>query len=31
MTDGLSDARNPAFDRTGSYLYFTASTNFGPT
>jgi tricorn protease len=31
LTDGLSDARNPAFDRDGQYLYFTASTNFGPT
>ena len=24
-------ARHPAFDRDGQYLYFTASTNFGPT
>src|SRR5207302_4038269 len=31
ITDGMSDARNPAFDRDGQYLYFTASTNFGPT
>ncbi|HEV8145963.1 MAG TPA: PDZ domain-containing protein [Bryobacteraceae bacterium] len=31
VTDGLSDARNPVFDRDGQYLYFTASTNFGPT
>ncbi len=31
ITDGLSDARHPAFDRDGQYLYFTASTNFGPT
>ncbi len=31
VTDGLSDARHPAFDRDGQYLYFTASTNFGPT
>jgi tricorn protease len=31
ITDGLSDARRPAFDRDGQYLYFTASTNFGPT
>jgi tricorn protease len=30
VTDGLSDARYPAFDRDGQYLYFTASTNFGP-
>lgn len=31
VTDGMSDARFPAFDRDGQYLYFTASTNFGPT
>jgi tricorn protease len=31
VTDGMSDARNPVFDRDGQYLYFTASTNFGPT
>ena len=31
VTDGMSDARNPAFDRDGQYLYFTASTNYGPT
>jgi len=31
VTDGLSDALNPAFDRDGQYLYFTASTNYGPT
>ena len=30
VTDGLSDARYPAFDRSGKYLYFTASTNLGP-
>jgi tricorn protease len=30
VTDGLSDARYPAFDREGLYLYFTASTNYGP-
>jgi tricorn protease len=30
VTDGLSDARYPAFDRDGQYLYFTASTNYGP-
>ncbi len=30
LTDGMSDARFPAFDRDGQYLYFTASTNFGP-
>ncbi len=27
----MSDARHPAFDRDGQYLYFTASTNYGPT
>jgi tricorn protease len=30
ITDGLSDARYPAFDKNGKYLYFTASTNLGP-
>src|SRR5262249_50852284 len=30
VTDGLSDADNPAFDRNGRYLYFTASTDVGP-
>jgi tricorn protease len=30
ITDGLSDARFPAFDKSGKYLYFTASTNIGP-
>ena len=30
VTDGTSDARYPAFDRAGQYLYFTASTNYGP-
>ena len=30
VTDGLSDARYPAFDHDGQYLYFTASTNYGP-
>ena len=29
VTDGLSDATNPVFDRDGKYLYFTASTNSG--
>jgi tricorn protease len=29
VTDGLSDATNPAFDKDGKYLYFTASTNSG--
>jgi tricorn protease len=31
LTDGMSDAQNPAFDHDGQYLYFTASTNYGPT
>ena len=30
LTDGLSDARYPAFDKSGKHLYFTASTNLGP-
>ncbi|MBX7219989.1 MAG: PDZ domain-containing protein [Blastocatellia bacterium] len=30
ITDGLSDAGTPAFDRSGKYLYFTASTDIGP-
>lgn len=31
VTDGLSDARYAAFDKSGQYLYFTASTDVGPT
>ena len=31
LTDALSDARHPAFDQKGQYLYFTASTDVGPT
>jgi tricorn protease len=31
ITDRMSDAVYPAFDRGGQYLYFTASTNYGPT
>ncbi|MBI1766231.1 MAG: PD40 domain-containing protein [Acidobacteria bacterium] len=31
LTDGLSDARYPAFDKGGKYLYFTASTDIGPS
>ncbi len=31
ITDGLSDARFASFDKNGKYLYFTASTNAGPT
>ena len=27
ITDGMSDALNPSFDKNGKYLYFTASTN----
>jgi tricorn protease len=27
VTDGLSDARFPTFDKNGKYLYFTASTD----
>jgi tricorn protease len=27
----MSDARYAAFDKNGKYLYFTASTNNGPT
>jgi len=30
LTDGLSDATSPAFDANGKYLYFLASTNYGP-
>ena len=30
ITDGMSDAENPVFDKNGKYLYFTASTNAGP-
>lgn len=31
ITDGMSDAANPVFDRSGDYLYFTASTDNGPS
>lgn len=31
VTDGMSDARWPVFDKNGKYLYFTASTDSGPT
>jgi tricorn protease len=31
VTDGMSDATNPAFDQNGKYLYFLASTNDGPS
>jgi tricorn protease len=30
VTDGMSDARYPLFDKNGELLYFTASTNLGP-
>jgi tricorn protease len=30
VTDGLSDAREPAFDPNGKYLYFLVSTDAGP-
>ena len=30
ITDGLSDASEPVFDRSGKYLYFLASTDAGP-
>ena len=29
VTDGMSDATNPVFDKDGKYLFFTASTNSG--
>ena len=29
VTDGMSDAENPVFDKNGKYVYFTASTNSG--
>ncbi len=31
ITDGMSDALNPVFDKSGKYLYFVASTDFGLT
>jgi tricorn protease len=31
VTDGMSDATNPQFDKDGKYLYFLASTNTGLT
>ena len=30
LTDGMSDALYPVFDKNGKYLYFTASTDLGP-
>jgi tricorn protease len=29
LTDGMSDARFPVFDKSGKYLFFTASTDVG--
>jgi tricorn protease len=31
ITDGLGDARHLTFDKSGKYVFFTASTNVGPT
>lgn len=31
VTDGLADSISPAWDAGGKYLYFMASTNFGPS
>ena len=31
ITDGLGDARYIVFDKSGKYVFFTASTNIGPT
>ncbi|MGA9071423.1 MAG: PDZ domain-containing protein [Terracidiphilus sp.] len=31
VTDGMSDASNPAFDANGKFLYFLASTDDGPS
>jgi tricorn protease len=31
ITDGMSNAANAVFDPSGKYLYFTASTNNGPS
>ncbi len=31
VTDGMSDALYPSFDKNGKYLYFTASTNVALT
>ena len=30
ITDGLGDARHVVFDKSGKYLFFTASTDIGP-
>jgi len=29
ITDGMSDCKLPAWDKSGKYLYFTASTDYG--
>ena len=31
ITDGLADSVSPTFDAGGKYLYFMASTNYGPS
>ncbi|MDE3067439.1 MAG: PD40 domain-containing protein [Verrucomicrobiota bacterium] len=31
ITDGMSDALHPVFDRSGKYIYFVASTDYGLT
>ena len=31
ITDGLGDARYTVFDKSGKYIFFTASTDLGPT
>lgn len=31
ITDGLADSISPSFDAGGKYLYFMASTNYGPS
>jgi tricorn protease len=31
VTDGLGDARYIVFDKSGKYIFFTGSTNVGPT
>ena len=31
VTDGLADSISPTFDASGKYLYFMASTNYGPS
>jgi tricorn protease len=31
ITDGMSNAAHPAFDPSGKFFYFTASTNNGPS